>query len=100
MYFKFPPLFKIHLPRLIGNYNPDWGVVRLDGSGQPVLEMVRETKGTIKLEDLQFPQEKRKIICAQKYFRTLGIDYRHVRAGLNYWYLPEQDPAAQQELGL
>lgn len=99
-YFKFPPLFKIYLPTLIGNYNPDWGVVRLDGDNQPVLELVRETKGTIKLEDLQFPQEKRKIICAQKYFKALDIDYRHVKAQLNYWYLPEQDPVAQRELGL
>ena len=23
-YFKFPPAFKVALPRQIGNYNPDW----------------------------------------------------------------------------
>ena len=65
-FLKFPPLFKIRLPKVIGNYNPDWGIVRFDEQGKPTLELVRETKGTVKLEDLQFPQEKRKIICAQK----------------------------------
>lgn len=58
LYFKFPPKFKILLPKIIGNYNPDWAIVRRY-NGKLKLELVRETKGGVKLEDLRFPQEKR-----------------------------------------
>ena len=27
-FFKFPLVFKVNLPKLIGNCNPDWGIVR------------------------------------------------------------------------
>lgn len=61
-YFKFPPRFKVDLPDLIGNYNPDWGVARIDREGQvQVRTFVHETKGTVELGKLQFPHERRKI---------------------------------------
>ena len=75
-FFKFPPKFKIDLPALIGNYNPDWGVARIDREGQvQVRTFVHETKGATELGKLQFPHERRKIRCAQKYFATIGVAY-------------------------
>ncbi len=85
-YFKFPPAFKIDFPHIIGNYNPDWGIARYSGPDHKIiLELVRETKGTQELKNLQFPHEKRKITCAQKLFQTLGIDYRVVIDQPDWW---------------
>jgi type III restriction enzyme len=78
LYFKFPPRFKIDLPRVIGDYNPDWGVVRIQPEGGFTIELVRETKGNEDLSKLRFPNEVRKIRLAQRYFEQLGIDYRAV----------------------
>ena len=84
LYFKFPPKFKILLPKIIGNYNPDWAIVRKH-NGKLKLELVRETKGGVKLEDLRFPQEKRKILCAMKYFEKIGVSYRVVTSTSYDW---------------
>lgn len=84
LYFKFPPKFKILLPKIIGNYNPDWAIVRRY-NGKLKLELVRETKGGVKLEDLRFPQEKRKILCAKKYFEKIGVSYRVVTSTSYDW---------------
>ncbi|BEH08882.1 DEAD/DEAH box helicase family protein [Geobacter sulfurreducens subsp. ethanolicus] len=89
LYFKFPPKFKILLPKIIGNYNPDWGIVRKSDDGNLTLQLVRETKGGLKLEELQFPQEKRKINCAMKHFKELGIGYRVVTHQTPSWWLEE-----------
>jgi type III restriction enzyme len=43
-YFKFPPSYRIPFPRIIGNYNPDWGILRYDNQDRVVLQLVRETK--------------------------------------------------------
>lgn len=85
-YFKFPPRFKLEFPRIIGNYNPDWGIARYH-YGDVLLELVRETKGKEELEGLQFPHEKRKIECAQKAFSVLGINYRVVSDQTPDWWL-------------
>ncbi|AGE65627.1 DEAD/DEAH box helicase family protein [Bacillus subtilis] len=84
LYFKFPPKFKILLPKIIGNYNPDWAIVRRY-NGKLKLELVRETKGGVKLEDLRFPQEKRKILCAMKYFEKIGVSYKVVTSTSHDW---------------
>lgn len=84
-YFKFPPAFKVPLPKQIGNYNPDWGLGRLDDAGLSLL-YIRETKGSENIEDLQWAHEKRKIVCAQKYFAALGLDYRPVRGTNADWW--------------
>lgn len=77
LYFKFPPKYKINLPHLIGNYNPDWAIVRRDEGGIQ-MELVRETKGTDDLTHLWHSNEARKIICAQKHFNAVGLDYRFI----------------------
>jgi type III restriction enzyme len=90
-YLKFPANFEIGMPRIIGNYNPDWGVLREDERKPEVLlELVRETKGTTIVENLQWGHEKRKIKLAKKYFAALGVDYRPVDDKVVRWW--EKDP--------
>lgn len=97
-YFKFPPAFKLRFPKVIGNYNPDWGIARMSDDGRIVLHLVRETKGTVDLNQLQFPSERRKILCAQKIFRELGVSYRHVTGNTAQWWLDTQGTQADLEL--
>lgn len=96
-YFKFPPSFKIGFPRVIGNYNPDWGIARYK-DGKILLELVRETKGHEELEGLQFPNEARKIRCAQKHFRAVGIDYRVISDETADWWVPSEEIPNQKRL--
>lgn len=88
-YFKFPPAYKIDLPKVIGNYNPDWGILRYDDDGRVVLKLVRETKGREDTSMLRFSHEKRKIDAAKKHFNEVGLDYRVVDAENPLWYEPE-----------
>ncbi|MCO6446064.1 MAG: DEAD/DEAH box helicase family protein [Ignavibacterium album] len=90
-FFKFPSKFKINIPKIIGNYNPDWGIVRMNDDGKIKLELVRETKGYKDLNLLQYPNEKRKIECAKKHFNELKIDYRHVDDKTPRWWVSEQE---------
>jgi type III restriction enzyme len=86
VYFKFPPRFRIGLPRIIGNYNPDWGVLRHEKGASVSLELVRETKGGDDLNKLRFLNEGRKLVLAERYFATLGIDYRFISPQVDkYW---------------
>ncbi len=85
-FFKFPPTFKVKIPKIIKNYNPDWGVIRKSKDGRTSINLVRETKGSLIPEQLQWPSEKRKIKCAIKHFDKLGINYRQVTGeSLRYW---------------
>lgn len=88
-YFKFPPAFKVALPKQIGNYNPDWGLGRLSEDGI-TLHYIRETKGSTDIAKLQWSHEKRKIECARKYFEALGLDYRPVTGKIADWWQPWQ----------
>lgn len=90
LYFKFPPKFRIELPRIIGNYNPDWGIVRFGPDGAFAVELVRETKGNDDLSKLRFSNEGRKITLAQRYFAALGIDYRHLSPKAEHYWLPAE----------
>jgi len=90
-YFKFPSDFKIHIPKIILNYNPDWGIVRLDKKGNKTLHLVRETKGKIDADKLRFPNERRKIICAKKHFKALGVSYRQITDQEENWWLDSTD---------
>jgi type III restriction enzyme len=90
-YFKFPPKYKIDLPKIIGDYNPDWGIVCYGDDGKLKLQLVRETKGAAKISALQFPAEGRKIICAAKHYQKLGIDYRHITGRELRWWSVEGD---------
>ena len=96
-YFKFPPKFRIQFPKIIGNYNPDWGILRRGPEGKPVLELVRETKGTTDLGRLQFTNEARKIRCAQHFFKAIGVSYRVVDGNVQQWWLDDA-PHEQKSL--
>jgi type III restriction enzyme len=64
-----------------------------------VLHLVRETKGSADLTKLQFPHERRKIVCAQGHFRVLGMDYCHVTGDAADWWRPADEVAVQRMLG-
>lgn len=85
-FFKFPNQFKISLPKIIGNYNPDWGIIRWDEDKKLKLELVRETKGNINPNLLQFPNEKRKIDCAIKHFSLTEVDYKQITGEEVKWW--------------
>lgn len=85
-YLKFPSKFRIEMPKIIGNYNPDWGIIRKQAESEVTMELVRETKGTTDVERLQWNHEKRKIKVAKKYFRALGVDYRTVDGTEVRWW--------------
>ncbi len=89
-YFKFPPAYKIDLPRVVGNYNPDWGILRYDDDGRVILRLVRETKGREDPSMLRFSNERRKIEAAKKHFREVGLDYRVVDDENPLWYEAEE----------
>ncbi|MEE3434393.1 MAG: DEAD/DEAH box helicase family protein [Treponema sp.] len=85
LYFKFPPKYKIRMPKMIQNYNPDWAILRMPNHEKK--KTVRETKGTEDLDKLWHSNEKRKILCARKHFLSLGVDYRPVNDTDSEWYL-------------
>jgi type III restriction enzyme len=85
-FFKFPNQFKISLPKIINNYNPDWGIIRWDENKEFKLELVRETKGNINPNLLQYPNEKRKIDCATKHFNLTQVDYRQITGEEVKWW--------------
>ena len=80
MYFKLPGWFKIPTP--LGNYNPDWALVK-NRAGK--VYFVAETKNTGKgIQDgvdtnKLRESEQLKIKCAEAYFREVdGVEYRVV----------------------
>jgi len=78
-YVKLPGWFKVDTP--IGTYNPDWAIVWKEGeleSSDPVLYLVRETKGTTSAGGLR-GDEKKKITCGEHHFEdALKVDYKVV----------------------
>ena len=82
LYVKLPAFFTVPTP--IGNYNPDWAIVKedRDAHGEPTgkesLYLVRETKSTTDSGELRL-REERKISCGTRHFRdALGVDYKVV----------------------
>ncbi|PYE81323.1 DEAD/DEAH box helicase family protein [Pseudoroseicyclus aestuarii] len=78
LYIKLPHWFTIDTP--IGRYNPDWAIVMDDPENdEERLYLVRETKGSLDLNDLR-PDERRKIICGRKHFgEALSTSYQVVK---------------------
>ena len=90
LYFKFPPQYKIMMPKVIGNYNPDWAITYKYENTYD-LYLVRETKSTEDLDKLWHTSEKRKIECAKKHFSSIGVRYRPVDDKDENWYLSEDE---------
>ncbi len=74
-FVKLPRSFKVPTP--VGDYNPDWALVKKDGNGEPRLFLVRETKGCSDKGQLRF-SERAKVECAQAHFKALAVDYKMV----------------------
>jgi type III restriction enzyme len=72
LFIKLPHWFKIDTP--LHGYNPDWAFVREHPEGN-YLYLVRETKGTDKLEALQWESEGWKIKFGAAHFEELEVDY-------------------------
>ncbi|MDH3044289.1 DEAD/DEAH box helicase family protein [Gordonia alkanivorans] len=72
LFIKLPHWFKIDTP--LHGYNPDWAFVREHPEGK-YLYLVRETKGTDKLEELQWESEGWKIKFGTAHFERLKVDY-------------------------
>lgn len=72
LFLKLPRWFKIDTP--LGNYNPDWAFVRKEAEGH-YLYLVRETKGTDVIENLQWETEGWKIRFGEAHFDALKVDY-------------------------
>ncbi len=69
LFVKLPAWFKIDTP--VGQYNPDWAIVKHDGQA---LYLVRETKGTkdfLKLRN----SEADKVRCGLKHFEAIGVPF-------------------------
>ena len=98
LFFKFPSKYRIPFPKIIGNYNPDWAVVRRVDD-QLTVQLVRETKGTTDIEKLQFAHEIRKIKVAQRHFAALDIDYRVIKGNEETWYEKGVEHGYQTEMG-
>jgi type III restriction enzyme len=70
-YFKLPFWFKIQTP--IGNYNPDWALIK---KNERTVYFVAETKSAG--QELKI-SEKRKIDCGKAHFNEFGdVEYRQV----------------------
>jgi type III restriction enzyme len=72
LFLKLPQWFVVSTP--LGNYNPDWAIVRTEDDGH-YLYLVRETKGTDTIGDLQWETEGWKIKFGAAHFKALGISY-------------------------
>ena len=69
---KLPWWFKVETP--IGEYNPDWAIVKEAEDGQQLLYLVRETKGTFDPDRLR-GTEQLKIAFGKRHFRSLNVDF-------------------------
>jgi type III restriction enzyme len=74
LFIKLPDWFKIPTP--IGNYNPDWAIVRKLDSGEKRVYLVRETKGTTDIDALRFEGEGWKIEFGRQHFIAIEVDYK------------------------
>lgn len=76
LFTKLPRRFRVRTP--VGEYSPDWAIV-YDEGGTQRLYLVRETKGTRNLDDLDWDEAMR-IRFAHQHFAdapTGPIDYEH-----------------------
>lgn len=69
LFVKLPVWFRVDTP--LGEYNPDWAIVKHDGQA---LYLVRETKGTRDFLKLR-TSEADKVRCGLKHFETLGVPF-------------------------
>lgn len=76
LFLKLPSKFVVPTP--VGNYNPDWAIVK-EVDGQEKIYMVRETKNGGERES-----ELAKISCATKHFAEIGM-YDYAKSTPDDW---------------
>jgi len=69
LFIKLPDKFKVDTP--VGQYIPDWAIVKHDDN---TIYMVRETKGTKDYLKLR-TAEADKINCGRKHFEALNVPF-------------------------
>lgn len=72
LFVKLPSWFRVETP--IGDYNPDWAIVKHEDA---TIYLVRETKGTKDFEKLR-NSEADKIRCGRKHFEALDVNFNVV----------------------
>jgi type III restriction enzyme len=72
LFVKLPSWFKVETP--IGEYNPDWAIVKHEDA---TIYLVRETKGTKQFEKLR-NSEADKVRCGRKHFEALDVNFNVV----------------------
>jgi type III restriction enzyme len=72
LFVKLPRKFVIDTP--VGEYNPDWAIVKHDDK---TIYMVRETKGTRDFLKLR-TSEADKVRCGKQHFELLGVPFEVV----------------------
>jgi Restriction endonuclease len=70
LFVKLPAWFKVPTP--IGEYNPDWAIVK---HGDQTVYLVRETKGTKDFLKLR-TSEADKVRCGAKHFEAIGVPFK------------------------
>jgi type III restriction enzyme len=76
-FLKLPDWFKVDTP--IGRYNPDWAILRELSSGETKLYLVRETKGSPKLDHIFRETERWKVTFGRRHFDAIEVDYKVVK---------------------
>lgn len=69
LFVKLPSWFRVETP--IGEYNPDWAIVK---HFDETIYLVRETKGTKNYEKLR-SSEADKIKCGRKHFEAINVNF-------------------------
>jgi len=69
LFVKLPRKFVVETP--LGQYNPDWAIVKDDGK---TVYLVRETKGTRNFLKLR-TEEADKVRCGEKHFQAIGVPF-------------------------
>jgi type III restriction enzyme len=75
LFIKLPGWFKVTTP--LGEYNPDWAIVKQAEGEEERLYLVRETKGSTDMMDLR-SVEAAKLRCGQAHFDSLDVNFRAV----------------------
>jgi type III restriction enzyme len=75
LFLKLPPWFTVETP--LGQYNPDWAIVKQPEGQDAKLYLVRETKTSkdkLKLRGTEWGKLK----CGKAHFDALGVDFDHI----------------------
>ncbi|MCK6600349.1 MAG: DEAD/DEAH box helicase family protein [Bacteroidetes bacterium] len=72
LFVKLPSWFRVETP--IGEYNPDWAIVKHEDS---TIYLVRETKSTLNFDKLR-NTESDKIKCGRRHFEAIGVNFNVV----------------------